>query len=461
MTTVKEPTMTQAMMFPKSCELLTANEQFIPGGLASINRRAEPCIAFAKARGARMWDVDGHEYIDYHAAFSACFLGHGDPDVDAAVIEAIRSGRSNYGSGPTQEEGDLARLFLRCVPTADKVQFFNTGSEATAQAIRVARAATGRDHVILMQGGYNGNQNVVAANLMNTVEQLGGRQIVGDEYPLLPITAGIPPAERQLMHAVEFNDLEAVRMLAKRYQIAALITEPALQNVGVVKPRPGFLEGLRELADAAGFVLIFDEVKTGFRSALGGYQSISGVAPDLSTFGKALANGYPIAALAGKRAYMDLAVSTDLAKRVLIAGTYNCHPIPVAAAAATLTKLSDPKQNIYGRLERLAQRLEAGQQRLFRDHRITATISRVGSAHCVYFMDRAPANWWELVTGHDAELDLRYRRALIERGVYHFPVASKQGSISAAHTEEDIDATLAATEHALRSITGSASGNIP
>jgi glutamate-1-semialdehyde 2,1-aminomutase len=287
---------------------------------------------------------------------------------------------------------------------------------------------------------------------MNTAEQLGGRQVVGDEYPLLPITAGIPESERRLMHAVEFNDLDAVQTLAKRYPVAALITEPVLQNVGVVKPRPGYLEGLRELADAAGFILIFDEVKTGFRSALGGDQGISGVTPDLSTFGKALANGYPIAALAGKRAYMDLAVSPDPTKRVLVAGTYNCHPVPVAAATATLKKLADPKLDMYGHLERLAQHLEEGQQKLFRDHRITATISRIGSAHCTYFMDRAPTNWWELITGHDSAFDLRYRTALIERGIYHFPVASKQGSISAAHTEDDIDATLAATEHAFKSL---------
>src|SRR6185436_15068711 len=161
---------------------------------------------------------------------------------------------------------------------------------------RVARAATQRDHVILMQGGYNGNQNVVAANLMNSVEQLGGKQVVGDEYPLIPLTAGIPESERKLMHAIEFNDLEAVRTLVKRYNVAALITEPVLQNIGIVKPHPGYLEGLRELADATGFVLIFDEVKTGFRANLSGYQGLSGVTPDLSTFGKALANGYPIAA---------------------------------------------------------------------------------------------------------------------------------------------------------------------
>src|SRR3990172_7583942 len=210
------------MSFAKSNELLETNEQVIPGGLASINRRAEPCIAFAKAIGSRLWDIDGNEFIDYHAAFAAYILGHADADQIAAVKEALDSGRSNYGSGPTEEEGDLARLFLSCVPGAEKVQFFNTGSEATAQAIRVARAWPGRDHVILIQGGYNGNQNVVAANLMNTVEQLGGKQVVGDEYPLIPMTAGIPESERRMLHAVEFNDLAAVRTLVKRYDVAAL-----------------------------------------------------------------------------------------------------------------------------------------------------------------------------------------------------------------------------------------------
>jgi glutamate-1-semialdehyde 2,1-aminomutase len=206
---------------------------------------------------------------------------------------------------------------------------------------------------------------------------------------------------------------------------------------------------LRELATTAGFLLIFDEVKTGFRAGLGGYQGLSEVTPDLSTFGKALANGFPIAALAGKRPLMDLAISSDLAKRVLIAGTYNCHPVPVAAAIAALTKLSDAKSDVYGHLERLAQRLEEGQRKIFHDQKITASISRIGSAHCVYFMDRAPSNWWELLTRHDFAFDTRYRRALIEQGIYHFPVPTKQGSISYAHTVDDIDATLDATRTAL------------
>ena len=291
---------------------------------------------------------------------------------------------------------------------------------------------TGHEHVIRVQGGYNGNQNVVAANLMTSAADLGGKQMSGGEYPVVPISAGIPVCERQLLHPIPYNDLPAVEAMAKRYPIAALITEPALQNIGVVKPKPGYLEGLRKLADFYGFVLIFDEVKTGFRASIGGYQKLCGVAPDLSTFGKAFANGYPIAALAGRRQYMDMAIDPDPKRRVLIAGTYNCHPIPVAAAIACLKKLTDAKRDVYGHLEQMAQRLEEGQRKLLADHGVTATISRIGSAHCVYFMDHAPIDWWDLLQGHYFALDLRYRRALIERGIYNFPVAAKQGSISFA-----------------------------
>jgi glutamate-1-semialdehyde 2,1-aminomutase len=437
---------------PHSQQLLEDNSALIPGGLASVNRKSDPCIAFARGRGARMWDVDENEYLDYHAGFAPYILGHNDPDLNAAVATAMAGETSNFGSGPTRDEGELARLFLQCVPCAERVQFFNSGSEATAQAIRVARGWTGHDHVILMQGGYNGNQNVVAMNLTPTVDQLNHQQVVGDEYPRVPITAGIPQAELELLHAIEFNDLAAVEAIAKRHRVAALITEPALQNIGVVKPRDGYLEGLRQLADKYGFLLIFDEVKTGFRASLGGYQSIAGVAPDLSTFGKAMANGFPIAALAGKQSYMDLAISTDAAKRVLVAGTYNCHPIPVAAAIACLKKLRSPEVGVYSHLEKLACKLEEGQTRLLHDAGITATVSRIGSAHCVYFMPAAPTNWWDILTGHDFAFDTRYRRALIERGIYYFPVPTKQGSISFAHTEDDIELTLSAMGDALRAL---------
>jgi glutamate-1-semialdehyde 2,1-aminomutase len=436
----------------KSEQLLATNSKAIPGGLASLNRKADPVIAFARAKGSRLWDIDGNEYIDYHAGFAPYILGHNDDDLNAAVTKALQDNLSNYGSGPTQEEGELARLFLKAVPHAEKVQFFNTGSEATAQALRVARASTVRSHIIKMQGGYNGHHNAVATNLMSTREQLGGKRIVGDECPHVPITAGIPPEEQALTRIVPFNDLDAVERVAKQYAIAALITEPALQNIGVLKPRPGYLKGLRELADRYGFLLIFDEVKTGFRASLGGYQPIAGVTADLSTFGKAIANGFPIAALAGKSSFMDLAVSNDAKRRVLIAGTYNAHPIPVAAAIACLKKLMDANNDVYGRLEKLGRKLEAGQRELFARYKIPVTISRIGSASCVYFMDEEPREWWDILEKHNGDFDVKYRRALIERGIYHFPVAAKQGSISFAHSDADIEKTLEATDCVLREL---------
>jgi glutamate-1-semialdehyde 2,1-aminomutase len=439
--------------YPRSREILERNSRLIPGGLASVNRKADPCISFKRALGSRMWDVDGNEYIDYHAGFAPYILGHNDPEVNEAVSGAMAAGLSNFGTGPTEDEGALAELFLARLPMADGVQFFNTGSEATAHAVRVARAATGRDHLLLVQGSYNGHHNAVAANVMTPVDALGGKQIAGGEYPVVPITAGTPQSELNLMHPVEFNDLDAVEYVARKYEVALMITEPALQNVGVVKPKPGYLEGLRALADRYGFLLVFDEVKTGFRSSIGGYQGVSKVCPDLSTFGKAFANGFPIAALAGKREFLDLAVSDDPARRVLLAGTYNCHPVPVAAATACLTKLGDPALDLYGHLEALATRLEAGQKRIFDDHDVPTSIVRQGSAHCVYFMDRAPLNWWEIATGHDMKFDAEYRAALIGQGIYNFPLATKQGSISCAHTVADIDRTLEITEEVVGGLT--------
>jgi glutamate-1-semialdehyde 2,1-aminomutase len=193
-------------------------------------------------------------------------------------------------------------------------------------------------------------------------------------------------------------------------------------------------------------------VKTGFRASLGGYQAIAKVAPDLSTFGKAFANGFPIAALAGKQQFMDLAISADPAKRVLVGGTYNCHPVPVTAAIACLNKLMDPELDVYGTLECLAQRLEDGQRKLFEKHDVEVAISRVGSAHCVYFAQQAPDCWWDILESHNFTFDAAYRRELLERGIYYFPVPCKQGSISFAHTEQDIDQTLAAMDQTLHAL---------
>lgn len=436
----------------RSNALLKRNERWIPGGLASLNRRADPCISFARGQGSHIWDFDGNEYIDYHFGFAPYVLGHNDPDVNAAVVGALQRGLSNFGSGATDEEGELAELFLQCVPFAERVQFMNTGSEATAQAIRIARASTGRAHILKIQGGYNGHHNMVAANLMSTPAQLGGRQVASDEYPLVPITAGIPSEEASLIHAIEFNDLTAVETVAKRVPLAGMILEPVLQNVGVVQPVTGYLEGLRRLADRFGFLLIFDEVKTGFRASLGGFQALSGVAPDLSTWGKAIANGVPLGAVAGKRHYLDLVLHPEAAKRVLLAGTYNAHPIPMCAALATLKKLMSPEFGVYRKLEYLGAQLQRGQEEIFRRRGVGAVVSRLGSASCVYFMDHLPTNWWEIATLHDTAADRALRLSLIQRGVYQIPIPAKQTSISFAHSEEDIAQTLAATEAAVEEL---------
>jgi glutamate-1-semialdehyde 2,1-aminomutase len=261
--------------------------------------------------------------------------------------------------------------------------------------------------------------------------------------------AGIPEAHRALIHVVNFNDLDSVEYVARRYPLAALITEPILQNIGIVKPQPGYLAGLRRLADQYGFVLIFDEVKTGFRHALGGYASVAGVAPDIAVYGKAIANGYPIAAIAGRRELMDLFCHPDPRQRVLLAGTYNGHPVPVAAAIATLNVLRADGGEIYAQLECLGRQFEEGYASIAAECGIPLTLVRQGSAFCIYCMDHAPVDWHDIASSHDFEADLAMRRSLIERGIFLFPLATKQCSISAAHTAQMIDETLAHLSQAI------------
>jgi glutamate-1-semialdehyde 2,1-aminomutase len=434
--------------YPKSAAILERNRRYIPGGVVSVNRATIPEIVFARGEGAYLWDVEGNRYIDYHAAFAPHFLGHNDPYVTEAVKKALEQGASLYGSGTTEMEGRLAELIATHVPAVESVQLVNTGSEATAQAMRLARGVTGRDHVIVMQGGYNGWHNDVACNLMTPLERLGPRVSPG-EYPFAPISAGIPSAHASLVHAVNFNDPDSVEYVCRRHPVAALITEPVLQNIGIVKPRPGYLEALRGLADRYGFVLIFDEVKTGFRHALGGYSAISGVRPDIAVYGKAMANGYPIAALGGRKDLMDYFVHPDPARRVLLAGTYNAHPVPVAAAIATIERLAANDGAVYRHVETLGARAEQGLYGILSRLGVRGTVARQGSAFCLYFMESEPVDWHDLASRHDFPLDDRFRRDLIGRGVYFFPLATKQCSISAAHSAADIDQTLEAIEPAL------------
>jgi glutamate-1-semialdehyde 2,1-aminomutase len=445
--------------YPKSLAILNRNKRYIPGGIASVNRSAEPEIVFTRGRGSHMWDAEGNVYLDYHAAFAPHILGHNHPAVTAAVERVLRDEASLFGSGTTELEGRLAELICGAAPFVDDVQLLNSGSEATYQAIRLARAVTGRDHIVVMQGGYNGWHNDVSCNLMTPLSELGPRRSPG-EYPYLSISAGVPENHRALVCPVNFNDLESVAYVCQKHPVAAIITEPILQNIGIVHPKPGYLAGLKEIAQRYGALLIFDEVKTGFRHALGGYATASGVEPDLVVYGKALANGYPMAAVAGKRDLMRYFVHPDPHRRVLLAGTYNGHPVPTAAAIATIETLMANHGEVYKNLEALGARLEAGVRRMLANLGITATLARQGSAFCLYFMDHAPVDWHDLAENHDFAMDVAMRRQLIDRGIYFFPLAVKQGSISTAHTTAEIDATVERWEAALGKIATAAGAQL-
>jgi glutamate-1-semialdehyde 2,1-aminomutase len=296
-----------------------------------------------------------------------------------------------------------------------------------------------------MQGGYNGWHNDVAGNVISNISDIGARVSPG-EYPFDSLSAGIPQNHKTLIHVVNYNDLDSVRYVMKRYPVACIILEPILQNIGIVKPLPGYLEGLRKLADEDGFLLIFDEVKTGFRHALGGYQSICGVTPDLSTFGKAVANGYPMGVIGGKKKFMDYFAHPEKSERVLIAGTFNAHPLISIAAIATLQKLTSIEHRVYEHVNKLGVRLEKGLSEIFQDYDSPFYVAREGSAFCVYFMDHAPVDFHDIAVNNNFAFDKEYRLKLIEKGIFNFPLPIKQGSISFAHTTQDIDETLEKTQ---------------
>ncbi|MEJ7913365.1 MAG: aminotransferase class III-fold pyridoxal phosphate-dependent enzyme, partial [Chitinophagaceae bacterium] len=288
-------------------------------------------------------------------------------------------------------------------------------------------------------------------NVISNISDVGPRVCPG-EYPFDAISAGIPDIHKSLVHIINFNDLDSVEYILKRFPVACILLEPILQNIGIVKPQPGYLEGLRELADNHGFLLVFDEVKTGFRHALGGYQSICGVIPDLSTFGKAVANGYPIGVIGGKSKYMDYFIDPDKSKRVLVAGTFNAHPLTTAAAIATLRKLSSAACDVYKHVDNLGRLLESGLNEILEQYDRPFHIGRQGSAFCVYFMDHAPKDFHDIAVNHDFAFDKQYRLQLIEKGIFNFPLPIKQGSISFAHSVHDIEETLEKTSMVLQTL---------
>lgn len=430
-------------------KLVEEGRKYIAGGVVSLNRKVDPAIVFKEGKGSKIYDTNGKEYIDYHAAFAPHLLGHNFDEVNHAVKEVIDQNISLISSGTNELEIQLAKILCETIPSLDLIQITNTGSEATAHAIRLSRAYTGRNHIILMAGGYNGWHNDVARVVMPSLSEIGPR-VVGGEYPFIPSSSGIPEGVKNLVHCVNFNDLESVEAIMKKYPVACVLTEPVLQNIGVVLPEPGYLKGLYNLCEQYGSLLVFDEVKTGFRSGLKGYQGVAGIRPHLSVFGKAIANGYPLGVIGGRKEIMDLFDAPEQARRVLIAGTYNAHPLNTAAAIATIEILQRPE--VYRHITKVSTILYEGLQSIFAEKGIPAVITHNASASCIYFCEKVPLNLHDILEHHDFEYDRKYRVALIEKGVYLIPVPCKQTSVSYSHSIGDIEKTLELTRKVVNEI---------
>ncbi|MFI6920087.1 aspartate aminotransferase family protein [Nonomuraea spiralis] len=406
--------------------------QVIPGGVNSGQRSIPGLtdLVITEAAGARFRDSQGREYVDYHAAFGPPLLGHNDPDVSAAVAEAGRT-VDLCGVGVTAGEVELAETLAELVPSVEKVLLTSTGSEATFHALRVARAATGRRLVVKFQGCYHGWHDAVSLNVISAPEKVGTHD---------PISTGILPEVLEATLVLPFNDEQAVRRAFAEHgdDIAAVILEPVPHNVGCLLPEQEFLRTLREECTRAGSVLIFDEVITGFRHHLGGWQAISGITPDLTTMGKAIANGYPVGALGGRADLMEL-FSSRPGGPAFFAGTYNGHPAVVAAALATLRKLRE--EPVHEHVFRLGERIRTGLAEVFASLDIPALVSGYGSVFVGYFMT-GPARTYDDLLRNDANMFIGYRRRLLEHGIFELPLNLKRSHVSYAHTDADVDHLL-------------------
>jgi glutamate-1-semialdehyde 2,1-aminomutase len=428
------------MAVTEHTDLAARAARVIPGGVNSGQRRVPGLedLVIAATSGATFTDGEGRTYTDYHSAFGPPLLGHNDPDVDGAVAAAARE-VGLMGIGVTRIEVELAERICELVPSCERVLLTETGSEATFHALRVARAATGRRHVIKFQGCYHGWHDSVAMNVISLPENVGRRD---------PISQGGIPEVTEATIVCRFNDAADVERALAEHDVAAIILEPIPHNIGAVLPKPGFLERLRELCDAHGTVLIFDEVITGFRHALGGFQSICGVTPDLTTMGKAMGNGWPISALAGRRELMGL-FSTTPGQPAFFAGTFNGHPPTAAAALATIDKLE--REPVHEHVFALGERTRAGLTDLYARLGVPAVVSGFGSVFVSYFLEGDVSSYDDLLA-NDVELFTGYRRELMKHGVFELPLNLKRSHISYAHTEADIDRLLEATEAAVTTV---------
>ena len=410
----------------------------LPGGVDSPVRAfgavgGSP-LFIQRARGARLEDEDGQVYIDYVMSWGPLIHGHAPPELVRALSAAARRGTS-FGA-PTATEVELAALVCRFVPSIDRVRFVNSGTEATMSALRLARAATGRDKVIKFAGCYHGHADSFLVQAGSGATTLG-----------VPTSPGVSTATAAETLIADYNDLPSVERLCRRHRhdLAAIIVEPVAGNMGVVPPVRGFLEGLRSLADSHRALLIFDEVISGFRLGKGGAQAHYGVTPDLTCLGKIIGGGLPVGAYGGRADLMD---QVSPAGPVYQAGTLSGNPLAMTAGVWALRQLSAP---LYRRLSTLATRLANGLSQAARDAGVSLHVNGIGSVLTPFFIDRVVTDY-QSATSADTGAYATFFQSLLDQGIYPPPSQFEGWFLSAAHTTRDIDQTVRAARMAMRDV---------
>lgn len=438
--------------------------RYIPGGVNSHRRRVEPPFAAQKAKGAYLEDLDGRRFTDYHAAFGAILLGHSHPAVIDKVSGAIQEAVL-FGVGTTEYEVDLARRIVLNFPSMEQIVLCNSGSEATYHAIRLARGSTGRDKIVKFQGCYHGfHDYVLGGSTEEDKAQEEGRTSrlkpedgTNKEQRRGRGSAGVLPAANDSTLVCRYNDLEDVErtLRSNEDEVAAIILEPIAHNSATMMPNLGFLEGLRSICDREGIVLIFDEVITGFRHHIGGYQTMAGVTPDLTTVAKALGNGFSIAGVGGKREYMER-FSSNPGGDIFIAGTYNGNTHGVAAALAVIEALEDG--DVHEHIYRLGEKMRRGLREIVGRAGIAGTVCGFGSIFALLFME-GPLESYDDFLRNDDDLLVGYRRELVARGVFEMPDSvGVRSHITYSHTDDDVDRTLEIAEEALHAALNNQTG---
>ena len=426
---------------PRSSELFARAEKILIGGVNSPVRAFRAVggtpLIIDRARGSHLWDVDGREYIDYVCSWGALILGHAHPDVVAAIADQAPRGTS-YGMTSALEI-ELAERIARALPSIERIRFVSSGTEATMSAIRAARGFTQRDLILKFAGGYHGHSDSFLVDAGSGLATLG-----------ISSSPGVPAALAKLTLNVPYNDLAAVENVFRLHagKIAAVIVEPVAANMGVAPPVAGFLEGLRELSRRDGALLIFDEVITGFRVAHGGAQSLFGIAPDLTTLGKIIGGGLPVAAYAGRREIMEMV--TPLGP-VYQAGTLSGNPLAMRAGLATLPKLEAP--NFYDHLNKKTERLANGLRDALREANIPGQVNVAGSLLTLFFTSE-PIRDYAAAKKSDTNRFAAFFREMLSRGIFLPPSQFEAFFVSAEHSDSDIDATIAAACSSLAAISG-------